>query len=105
LEVLEDLKNAAFEVRNGTGPVDVLKRNMHIFETETARYVRQKKEREAMLARTPWVPVVEAVTALNAGVCMAIGGLAERVEQIASSVADIEAVSRPSLVLFQRTSG
>jgi hypothetical protein len=53
LEVLEDLKNAAFEVQNGTSPVDVLKRNMHIFETETAQYIRQKKEREAILARTP----------------------------------------------------
>jgi hypothetical protein len=35
-----------------------------------------------------------------ARVCMAIGGLAERVDQIASSVANIEAVSQPSSALF-----
>jgi hypothetical protein len=32
-----------------------------------------------MLAQTPWVLVVEAVTVLNAGVCMAISRLVERV--------------------------
>jgi hypothetical protein len=80
LKVLEDLKNAAFKVQNRTGLVDVLKRNMYIFKTETAQYVQQKKEREAMLAQTPWVLVVEAVTVLNTRVYIAIGRLAERVD-------------------------
>ncbi len=103
MKVLEDLKNGAFKVQNKTGLVDVLKQNMHIFETETAWYVRQKKKREAMLAWTPWVLVVKAVTVLNARVCIAIGRLAERVKQITSSIADIEAVSQPSPALFQQT--
>ncbi len=80
MKVLEDLKNAAFKVQNRTGLVDVLKRNMYIFKTETAQYVQQKKEREAMLAQTPWVLVVEAVTVLNTRVYIAIGRLAERVD-------------------------
>jgi hypothetical protein len=54
-----------------------------------------------MLAQTPWVLVIEAVTALNARVCIVIGKLAERVDQIASSVANIKAVSQPFPALFQ----
>jgi hypothetical protein len=73
---------------------------MHIFKTETAQYVQQKKEREAMLAWTPWVLVVEAVTLLNAGVYIAIGELVERVNQITSSIANIKAVSQPFPALF-----
>ncbi len=44
--------------------------------------------------------VVEAVTTLNTGVYIAIGRLVERVDQITSSIVNIEAISQPFLVLF-----
>ncbi len=54
-----------------------------------------------MLAQTPQVLVIEVVTTLNARVYIAISKLAERVNQIASSVANIKAVSQPFLALLQ----
>ncbi len=57
-----------------------------------------------MLAQTPQVLVIEAVTILNARVYIVISELVERVNQIASSIANIKAISQSSLVLFQQSS-
>jgi hypothetical protein len=46
------------------------------------------------------VLVIEAVTILNARVYIVIDRLVERVNQIASSIANIKAISQPSLALF-----